>query len=237
MTEMTHASRLIAETVAVLPGSAAERFADHVAARYRANGTWQEMTYGEIGTAVHEIALGLVELGIEPGDRVCVLADTRLEWTLASYGISAAGAVVVPIYPTNSPHEVRMGGGQLAGARGRSARTTGRQPRSSRFAIGAARARARDRHRGRRRRHDACGSAARPWARSRSGRAHVTSGRCQRRMIRTRSSTRRGRQALRRASCSRTPTRCRCARSSRSSDSSTRRGHVPVPPARARASR
>ena len=34
-----------------------------------------------------------------------MLADTRLEWTLASYGISAAGGVVVPVYPTNSPKE------------------------------------------------------------------------------------------------------------------------------------
>ena len=55
--------------------------------------------------AIDEIALGLAELGIEPGDRVGVLADTRLEWTLASYGISAAGGVVVPVYPTNSPRE------------------------------------------------------------------------------------------------------------------------------------
>ncbi len=105
MTDTTDAPRLVAGTVAVLPGSAAERFADRVAARYRSRGEWTELTYGEQGTAVNEIALGLVELGIEPGDRVCVLADTRVEWTLASYGISAAGAVVVPIYPTNSPHE------------------------------------------------------------------------------------------------------------------------------------
>ena len=41
----------------------------------------------------------------QPGDRVGILADTRLEWTLSSYGISAAGGVVVPVYPTNSPKE------------------------------------------------------------------------------------------------------------------------------------
>ena len=105
MTDTTDAPRLVAGTVAVLPGSAAERFAGRVAARYRSDGAWTELSYGEQGIAVNEIALGLVEIGIEPGDRVCVLADTRVEWTLASYGISAAGAVVVPIYPTNSPHE------------------------------------------------------------------------------------------------------------------------------------
>ena len=30
-----------------------------------------------------------------------------MEWTISSYGISAAGAVVVPIYPTNSPNECK----------------------------------------------------------------------------------------------------------------------------------
>jgi long-chain acyl-CoA synthetase len=103
MTDTT--SKLIADTVAALPSSAADRFSDHVAARYKAGEEWREMTYAEAGQGIEEIALGLVKLGIEPGDRVCILGNTRVEWTLASYGVSAAGAVVVPIYPTNSPKE------------------------------------------------------------------------------------------------------------------------------------
>jgi long-chain acyl-CoA synthetase len=109
-------TRLIASTVAALPASAADRFGSHVAARYKAGDEWREMTYEEAGTAIEEIALGLVELGIRPGDRVCLLSDTRLEWTLASYGISAAGGVVVPIYPTNSPNECKWVAGN-SGAR------------------------------------------------------------------------------------------------------------------------
>ena len=101
----TSTPRLIAETVASLPGSAAERFASHVAARYRAGEEWRELSYADAGKAIDEIALGLIELGVEPGDRVGLLANTRVEWTLASFGISAAGAVVVPVYPTNSPRE------------------------------------------------------------------------------------------------------------------------------------
>ena len=105
MTDTTEGTRVIASTVSALPGSARERFGDALAARYKSGGEWREATYGEVGEAIDEIALGLVALGIERGDRVCVLADTRLEWTLASYGISAAGGVVVPVYPTNSPKE------------------------------------------------------------------------------------------------------------------------------------
>ena len=104
MTDTTSAN-LIASTVATLPGSAAERFADRVAARHKVAGEWRELTYGDTGKAINEIALGLIELGIEGGDRVCLLANTRVEWTLASFAISAAGAVAVPVYPTNSAHE------------------------------------------------------------------------------------------------------------------------------------
>jgi long-chain acyl-CoA synthetase len=101
----TSTPREAAATVAALPGSAAERFAGRIAARHKVDGEWREHTYADVGTAIDELALGLAELGIDVGDRVGLLADTRLEWTLASYGISAAGGVVVPVYPTNSPHE------------------------------------------------------------------------------------------------------------------------------------
>jgi long-chain acyl-CoA synthetase len=105
MTETTFGPTASVSTVALLPGSAAERFGDQVAARYKVDGEWKEMIYAEAGAAIEEIALGLVELDVQPGDRVAILSDTRLEWTLASYGISAAGGVVVPVYPTNSPRE------------------------------------------------------------------------------------------------------------------------------------
>ena len=105
MTETTPETATTQGTVATLAGAAGQRFAEHVAARYKSGGEWHELTFAHVKEAVDEIALGLVALGIAAGDRVAILADTRLEWTLASYAISAAGAVVVPVYPTNSPKE------------------------------------------------------------------------------------------------------------------------------------
>jgi long-chain acyl-CoA synthetase len=105
MSEKTSGSRTIAATVAALPRSAAERFGDRLASRYKTGDEWREMSYDETLDAIEEIALGLVALGVQVGDRVGLLSDTRVEWTLASYGISAAGAVAVPVYPTNSPRE------------------------------------------------------------------------------------------------------------------------------------
>jgi long-chain acyl-CoA synthetase len=91
--------------VARAAATAAERFGDRVALRDRADGGWRERTFAEVGGLVDELALGLVALGLEPGDRLCILANTRPEWTLASLAISRAGGVVVPIYPTDSPEE------------------------------------------------------------------------------------------------------------------------------------
>jgi long-chain acyl-CoA synthetase len=92
-------------TVARQTASAAERFGDRPAARWKEGGEWREKSFAEVAELVDELALGLIALGIAPGDRVCVLANTRPEWTFASYAVTSAGCVVVPVYPTNSSEE------------------------------------------------------------------------------------------------------------------------------------
>jgi long-chain acyl-CoA synthetase len=92
-------------TMADLMAAAARTHADHVAVRHKIDGAWRDVTYAEVGEIVREIGLGLIDLGIGAGDRVCILANTRPEWTYADFAITSAGGVVVPIYPTNSPEE------------------------------------------------------------------------------------------------------------------------------------
>jgi long-chain acyl-CoA synthetase len=92
-------------TIARAAASAAERFGDRTAVRHRKDDEWHDATFAEVATIVDEIALGLVGLGMQPGDRVALLANTRPEWTYSSLAISRAGGIVVPIYPTNSPEE------------------------------------------------------------------------------------------------------------------------------------
>jgi long-chain acyl-CoA synthetase len=101
-TEATKATR---RTVARAAASAAESYPDRIAIRHREDGEWRELPFTAVGELVDDLALGLIGLGVEPGDRICVLANTRPEWTFASLAISRAGGVVVPIYPTNSPDE------------------------------------------------------------------------------------------------------------------------------------
>ena len=92
-------------TIADMAALAAERYADRTAARYKRDGTWHDVSFAELGAIVSEIARGLIDLGLQPGDRVSLLCTTRPEWTYADFAITSAGGVVVPIYPTNSPSE------------------------------------------------------------------------------------------------------------------------------------
>jgi long-chain acyl-CoA synthetase len=92
-------------TIAELIPSAASQYADRPAVRFKQDGAWHDVSYAEIGEIAREIGLGLIDLAVDAGERVCILASTRPEWSYVDAAISMAGAVVVPIYPTNSPEE------------------------------------------------------------------------------------------------------------------------------------
>ena len=86
----------------VLDAAAAHR---GVALRFAHGSGWKQITYPGLGEGARQIAKGLIALGVGPGDRVAILSNTRAEWTLADCGAICAGAVVVPVYQTNSPEE------------------------------------------------------------------------------------------------------------------------------------
>src|SRR3954454_12054224 len=92
-------------TIADMLGLAAERFGDRPAVRYKRDGAWHDVSFAELGEIASEIARGLIDLGLQAGDRVSLLCTTRPEWTYVDFAITSAGGVVVPIYPTNSPSE------------------------------------------------------------------------------------------------------------------------------------
>src|SRR2546430_9004326 len=63
------------------------------------------LTWAEVGERVTALAAGLVGLGVAPGDRVAILASTRVEWILADFAIMCAGAITTAVYPTTEPDE------------------------------------------------------------------------------------------------------------------------------------
>lgn len=68
---------------------------------------WVNVTSREFIREVFDTAKGFVAAGVQPGDRVVLMASTRYEWTLLDFAIWAAGGIVVPIYPSSSLSQVR----------------------------------------------------------------------------------------------------------------------------------
>ncbi len=99
------ASTTGSKTIADLIPCAAAEHAQDTAVRYKRDDAWHDVTYAELADIVQEIGLGLIDLGIQPGERLCILGNTRPEWSYFDLAAISAGAVVVPIYPTNSPEE------------------------------------------------------------------------------------------------------------------------------------
>lgn len=64
---------------------------------------WVSRTYRELWEWVIQLSLGLRDLGIADGDRICILSRTRPEWVVADLASLALGAVSCPIYPQSEP--------------------------------------------------------------------------------------------------------------------------------------
>ena len=74
---------------------------DLPALRHKEGGAWRTLSWSQWQATAREIAAALTgELKVQRGDRVAIMAPTRLEWTLLDTAIAMAGAVSVPIYPS-----------------------------------------------------------------------------------------------------------------------------------------
>jgi len=92
--------------------SAARLFCDRVIAsgprvalKRKVDGQWQGLTWNDCDRTVRELGAGLRTLGVEKSDRVVLVSETRAEWVLAELGTLLAGAVCVPIYPSNTSEQ------------------------------------------------------------------------------------------------------------------------------------
>lgn len=83
----------------------------------RRDGEWRPTTAASARASAGALAAALRALGVEPGDRIALLSESRPEWMIADVGIMAAGAVSVPLYVTNREAEHRHVLGDC-GARG-----------------------------------------------------------------------------------------------------------------------
>ena len=74
---------------------------------YKSDGQWVSISSDEMLARAKSIAAGIHAIGVRHGDRVALLSESRVEWTLTDAGAIFAGAIDVPIYPTLTPPQVR----------------------------------------------------------------------------------------------------------------------------------
>jgi len=72
-----------------------------------ANGGWTDLSAEDFLAQVVALAKGFVASGIQPGDKVGFMCKTRYEWTLVDFALWFSGAIMVPIYETSSPTQVK----------------------------------------------------------------------------------------------------------------------------------
>jgi long-chain acyl-CoA synthetase len=94
-----NATDLLVERVKLTPDSA-------LFAVPRGSG-WEDISTAEFHRQVIALSKGLVAAGIEPGDKIGLMAKTSYQWTLIDFATWFAGAILVPIYETSAPSQVQ----------------------------------------------------------------------------------------------------------------------------------
>ncbi len=93
-------------TIPEMAADARARFGDKVAYQQKVEGQWVRLTFEATWRRANEFAAGLIALGLQKGDRVALVCENGLPWTIAYFGLSIAGGVAVPLYYELKPGEI-----------------------------------------------------------------------------------------------------------------------------------
>ncbi len=97
-------------TASSVPGlclTAALKHAKQDAVNHKIGNEWINISAETFAERVRNVALGLAEFGIKPGDRIALLSENRPEWSIADLSILSLGAINVPIYTTQAVEQIR----------------------------------------------------------------------------------------------------------------------------------
>jgi long-chain acyl-CoA synthetase len=72
---------------------------------HKVDGEYQPVPTEELADKVRRTAKALQDLGLDPGDRVALMADNGPHWPIIDFATLTSGAVTVPIYPTLLPDQ------------------------------------------------------------------------------------------------------------------------------------
>jgi long-chain acyl-CoA synthetase len=79
---------------------------DRIALRYKDRGIWQQFSWRDYAAQSRGFGLGLVAMGLRPGEKVAIVSDNRPEWLFAELGTLAVGGIAVGIYQDAIAREI-----------------------------------------------------------------------------------------------------------------------------------
>jgi long-chain acyl-CoA synthetase len=94
------------ETIVAIYDQTMQRHGSRQAQTVKINGKWTSWTWTQVDRKVRSLSAALIDLGIQPGDRIALLSENRPEWAWADLAILMTGAVNVPIYPTLTAKQI-----------------------------------------------------------------------------------------------------------------------------------
>lgn len=100
---MNSAVKTICDVVLQMP----QRDRNSIALKTKKDGQWRNISWQEYYQDIETIACALLYYGIQPGDRVAIMASTRLEWSVTDFAIMGIHGITVPIYQTTTAEDLQ----------------------------------------------------------------------------------------------------------------------------------
>jgi long-chain acyl-CoA synthetase len=98
-----------------VPGFVRHNFdfaADETAMVQKKGRVWQKITWRKYYDTVRQLSLGLISLGLEHGDTVCVIGNNAPEWFWSEFAVQAAGGIAACIPSSTTSADLKVIAGQ-----------------------------------------------------------------------------------------------------------------------------
>ncbi len=86
--------------------STISKYPDNIALSWHHEGELKNLSYHEFGERIIDLTNGLASLGLQANDKIAILSNNRVEWTISDFAALSLGCVVVPIYQTLPPNQI-----------------------------------------------------------------------------------------------------------------------------------
>ncbi len=83
-----------------------QQFAKKTTIWHKQDGIWKSLNWEDYGNYSKDIGNALMAWGVQKGDKISILSETRPEWVMCDMGIICSGCVTAPIYHSNTEEQV-----------------------------------------------------------------------------------------------------------------------------------